>query len=182
MASPGREPAFSSGPCAWGGAAPVPGTHLDVLVVRAAPAVGQRGALALPVLQQQHGPQRHEHAEEHGAAVVEEPAGLRARAGAAVTRVGPVGPASRRVLPFGRQHLSCACPPPCLSLRVHAHRRGGRVAPGWPLIAMIQGMGRGTSHSASTLLRAETLGDVGLGRAYLAHGTDVKFWGPEGGW
>lgn len=53
-------------------------THLDVLVVEAAPAVGQRGALAFPVLQEQHCPQGHEHAEEDGAAVVEEPAGLRA--------------------------------------------------------------------------------------------------------
>lgn len=51
-------------------------THLDVLVVEAAPAVGQRGALPFPVLQEQHCPQGHEHAEEDGAAVVEEPAGL----------------------------------------------------------------------------------------------------------
>lgn len=181
MASPGREPAFGSGPRAWGGAAPAPGTHLDVLVVRAAPAVGQRGALALPVLQQQHGPQRHEHAEEHGAAVVEEPAGLRGRAGAAVTRVGPVGPASRRVLPLeGNTSPVPARRPACLSARRPTDGEG--VAPGWPLIAAIQGMGRGTSNSTSTLLRAETLGDVGLGRAYLAHGMDVKFWGPEGGW
>lgn len=87
-----------------GAAAAAGATHLDVLVVGAAPAVGQLGALALPELQEQHGPQRHERAEEDGALVVEEPAGLRgaglqAGAGSLGLRCGAQGTGGQRVAP-----------------------------------------------------------------------------------
>lgn len=57
-------------------------TYLNVLVVRAVPAVGQRGVFPLPVLQKQHRPQCHEQTEEDSAAVVEEPPSLEGKADA----------------------------------------------------------------------------------------------------
>lgn len=96
---------LSGGRAGEGGTTTVWGmTYLDVLEVGAAPAIGQRGAFPLPVLQEQHGPQSHKRAEEDGAFVVKEPAGLRR---------GGAGRRARTLCPgcWG----PCARPPPAPS-------------------------------------------------------------------
>lgn len=52
--------------------------HLDLLEVRAVPAMGLGGAASLPVLVEGDGPQRHEDTEEDGSSIVEEDSCLQA--------------------------------------------------------------------------------------------------------